>query len=100
MDRLGKNYIPTRLDTPRKILFWEIDTVIVFLLPIWLFGFVLKQLLAAGLLAYVFVTFFKKFKSSSHPKFLKHFLYWYLPQELGGIKAKSLPKSHIRSFLS
>lgn len=94
------NIIPKRLDAPPKILFWEVDTVVVFALPVWLIGFILKELVIGLLIGIALVKGFNYVKSSAHPKFLKHFIYWYMPSGLGGISLKSLPGSHVRNFLS
>jgi conjugal transfer pilus assembly protein TraL len=100
VEQLEAGYIPSKLDVPPKILWWEVDTVVVFAVPLWFFGLILKEYVLALLCAFLLSYFFKKVKTSNHPKFLKHFLYWYLPSGIGGIKLKSLPISSVRYFLS
>lgn len=100
MSSLDNGYIPRNLDNPPKILIWELDVVAVFFLPIWFFGFIVKEFFLAIVVAFLLSYFFRKIKSSSHPKFLKHLFYWYLPAGIGGIKLNSLPPSHVRNFHS
>lgn len=100
MSELENGFIPTKLDTPPKILLWELDVAIVFAVPIWFFGFILKQALLAILMAFLLSYIFKRVKTSTHPKFLKHLMYWYMPPGMLGIKLKSVPKSFVRVFLS
>lgn len=92
--------IPKRLDAPAKILFWDVDTVVVFALPVWLIGFILKEFVIGLLIGIALVKGFNYIKVSAHPKFLKHFIYWYMPSSIGGISLKSLPGSHVRNYLS
>lgn len=99
MSDLENGYIPQKLNAPPKILFWEVDVVVVFAVPIWFFGFILKQPIVAIFLALMLSYVFKKAKTSNHPKFLKHLMYWYLPGSVG-LKLKSIPKSFVRVFLS
>lgn len=100
MADLENGYIPRNLDKPIKVLFWDLDVVVVFFVPIWFVGFILKEFVVAILLAVSLSYLFRKFKSTAHPKFLKHLFYWYLPTGMGGVKLKSLPPSHVRNFHS
>lgn len=100
MADLENGYIPRNLDKPIKVLFWELDVVVVFFAPMWFVGLILKEFVLAFILAFSLTYLFRKIKASSHPKFLKHLFYWFLPTGLGGVKLKSLPGSHIRNFHS
>ena len=95
---LENGYIPSKLDVPPRILMFDLDVVAVFFLPLWFFGFILKEFIVAVLASFILTYFFKKIKNISHPKFLKHLMYWYLPSFLGGVKLKSLPDSGVRNF--
>lgn len=89
--------IPTHLDDPPQILFWELDEFIVLSLmfAIGIMADHLGMLLVAGLFL---VKIYKKYKDNQANGFFLHSLYWN-----AGIKASdkyptSLPLAFIREF--
>ena len=88
-------YMPTRLNDPLRILYWDFDQFLI-VATMFSLGVISKYiftLTAVGL----FVSWaWQRFKSGKHMWFLLHGLYWFLP--LSG-KSLSVPSTDIREFL-
>ena len=93
-------YIPSRLDDPWKIGFWDVDVAAPTLLGLFVgylsgSGLAFALCLAAGFLASRWIA---RVKADRHPAFALHCLYWHLPTNpLWALSAT--PPSHIRRMV-
>ena len=87
------HYIPRRLDSAGKFLFWDFDVAGIGLIGVLIglgVGYTLLGLLAGVGLAYAY----GKLKTGKHPGLAAHLLYW-----CTGLPApKDLPRSHLREL--
>lgn len=94
-----QHYIFKSLDNPMRILFWNVDEFLMFVIPFFLgiiFGNVIISILIIGLVIYLY----KKFKKKYRKFYFSHVMYWNLPTQKMkkmGIY-KSLPFSHKREY--
>ena len=75
---MSENFkIPKTLDDPALILFFEADTVVVFVTVMAIFG--LMSFLVAGVLAYLAAKSFNKLKANGSKGMVLQMAYWYFP---------------------
>jgi conjugal transfer pilus assembly protein TraL len=87
--------IPQTLDDPPKILFWDMDQAMVFILMIGV-GIAVSSTFTFAIVGTVAAYFFGKAKSGKHRGFAKHLIYWFTPATLG---MRRTPPSYIREYL-
>lgn len=98
MDELENGYIPSKLDKPPTFIWWTYDVVAVTLVPFYFLVIMMKMPVIGMVTAIALGWAFNRFKSQSHPQFLKHAWYWFMTGILKR-KTKSLPESYIRKFI-
>lgn len=85
------------LDSPSRFLYWKLDETASFLIPL-LIGFVFGHFFIGIIVSFFSFKYYKKLTTKHHPGFLKHFLYWHLPQ--GSSKyLKMTPPSWVREYI-
>jgi conjugal transfer pilus assembly protein TraL len=87
--------IPATLDDLPKLIFWEIDVALAFLVPtgLGMFGGNMLLGLVFGVGAGVA---YSKAKAGKARGYARHLMYWHLPVGLG---FQSTPPSHLREFV-
>ena len=86
--------IPRHLDDMPKIVFWEMDQAMLFMLMLVL-GIASNMPLVFGVIGAVVAWAFGKMKHGKHRGFSKHLLYWTLPFQF----YTRTPPSHLREFV-
>jgi conjugal transfer pilus assembly protein TraL len=89
-------FVPSHLDDQAKFFLWDMEEFMAMIIPIF-FGMMLKVPLIGVALAFGSLHVMQKLKAGSAKGFMKHVMYWYLPDEF--TKMKSTPPSHIREFI-
>lgn len=89
--------IPSKHDEPPKLLWWEFDQSMLFMLSV-VFG-ILSGFLFLGMAAGLGLgRWYGKKKAGKHRMYVVHMMYWYLPSELI-FPFPSLPPSSTREFI-
>jgi conjugal transfer pilus assembly protein TraL len=89
--------IPSKHDEPAKLLMWEFDQALIFMIGV-VFG-ILSGFVFAGVALGVWIAhWYSKKKANKHRMFIVHLMYWYLPSELT-FPFPSLPPSSTREFI-
>lgn len=87
------HYIPRRLDSAGKFLFWDLDVAAMAIIGMMLglgSGYPILGLVIGGILAFAY----SKVKTGQHPGVATHLLYWCT----GLPRPKDLPGSYLREF--
>ncbi len=88
--------IPSRLNDPPRMFWWEIDVSLLFLAAVlagMLAGYFVTGCAAGVLLAWAY----GKAKSGEHPAYALHLMYWHLPSAVTGLQRT--PPSHLREMV-
>jgi len=93
---LQEYYIPKHLNTPPKIIFWQVDEFLMFCAPI-IFGLLTEQLMISTIIAVIFYTNWKKVKGIGKGNVPLFFIYWFLPKTFS--KFKKTPNSNNTLFV-
>jgi conjugal transfer pilus assembly protein TraL len=89
--------IPRRHDDPPKLLLWDFDQALIFMLFL-VMGLLSDMLVSSFVLGILAAKKYSRIKAGKHRMFLIHLMYWHLPSEMIlGIKA--LPPSATREFI-
>jgi conjugal transfer pilus assembly protein TraL len=87
--------IPQTIDDLPKVLFWDMDQAMVFVLLFGI-GIAMSQAMTFSIVGFGLAWVFGQFKSGKHRGYARHLLYWHTPSSLG---MKRTPPSAIREFL-
>ena len=90
-----KHFVPQTLDDPPRLLFWDMDVAMVFVVVLG-FSIMVGQMILGAILGVVLAAWFARSKSGRNRGYGLHLLYWYLPV---GLSFKRVPPSSKRSFL-
>lgn len=94
---MSAHAIPRKHDEPAKLLLWEMDQALIFMVCI-VFG-ILSDLLLPGVVLGVWgARAYGRVKAGKHRMFLVHLMYWFLPSEWI-FPFPSLPPSSTREFI-
>lgn len=89
--------IPSKHDDPPKMLWWDFDQAIIFMIGV-VFG-ILSGFLLLGVVLGIWIShWYSKKKAGKHRFFVVHIMYWFLPSELV-FPFPSLPPSSTREFI-
>lgn len=88
--------IPRKHDEPAKLLLWDFDQAMIFMVAIC-FGIVSGFFLMSVVMAVWIGSMYSKQKAGKHRMYVVHLMYWYLPPELSpqGV----VPPSCTREFI-
>ena len=89
-------YIPSHLDDPPRMFFWEIDQAIAAMVPLGL-GLITGFLFTSLLLSIGAAILVGKIKAGRGRGVVSQAMYWYLPGDLI-LKLRRTPPSHVREF--
>jgi conjugal transfer pilus assembly protein TraL len=87
------HYIPRRLDSAGKFLFWDLDVAAIGIIGMLLglgAGYTVLGLVVGLMMAFAY----SKLKTGRHPGMAAHLLYWWT----GFPQPKELPGSHLREL--
>lgn len=73
-------WIPRTLDDPPLALFFELDTALIFMTVVLIFGMI--SMLVGGVMALVICKMFVRLKDNGGKGMLIQVLYWYLPSDV------------------
>jgi conjugal transfer pilus assembly protein TraL len=90
-------YIPSRLDDPGKLLFWDVDVALVVVtgFMIGVYSANIAVFITSILGSMALASAYGKMKSGKHPGMSKHIIYWYL----GLPRHKVTPPSWFREMI-
>ena len=89
--------IPRIHDEPAKLLLWEFDQAMIFMIAI-VFS-ILSSLLIPGVVCGIWLArWYGRKKIGKHRMFVVHLMYWFLPSEYA-FPFPSLPPSSTREFI-
>jgi conjugal transfer pilus assembly protein TraL len=91
-----KYYVPKCLDEPFRIFLLTLDEFILLVVPIFIVGFCLNQMVIGFLMGIAALIAIKKCKGEQGHFYLVNLAYWYLPPV---IKCRATPHSYIRHYL-
>ncbi len=89
--------IPRKHDEPAKLLWWDFDQALIFMIAI-VFGLLSDLLLLGVVLGVWLARWYGKNKAGKHRMYVIHLMYWYLPSEWT-VPFPSLPPSCTREFI-
>lgn len=89
--------IPSKHDDPPKLLMWDFDQALIFMIGV-VFGIVSGLLFLGVVLGVWIVRWYGKRKAGKHRMYVVHLMYWYLPSQLV-FQFPSLPPSSTREFI-
>ncbi|KQQ44671.1 hypothetical protein ASF61_21320 [Duganella sp. Leaf126] len=89
--------IPTKHDEPPKMLWWDFDQTIIFMIGV-VFGILSGFLLLGVVIGVWCARWYSKKKAGKHRMYVVHIMYWYLPSEIV-FPFPSLPPSSAREFI-
>lgn len=89
--------IPRKHDEPAKLLLWDFDEALLFMIFVC-FGIVSGFLLFSIILGLWAARIYSRKKAGKHRMYVVHLMYWYLPDELTP-KSATLPPSCTREFI-
>ena len=89
-------YIPKHLDSPSKIIFWQVDEFMMFFAPIML-GLFMDKLLVSSIAGILIYMQWKKIKGLGKGNTPLFFIYWFLPKVC--ISFKRTPHSDQTLFI-
>jgi conjugal transfer pilus assembly protein TraL len=88
--------IPRRLNDPPRFFWWDLEPALVALAAA-LAGMIAGYFLTGCALGVLLAAAYGRTRTSKHPGFALHLLYWHLPSVVTGLKRT--PPSHLREFL-
>lgn len=89
--------IPRTHDEPPKLLLWDFDQALVFMVAI-VFG-IMSDFLTLGVVIGIWVSrWYGRAKAGKHRMYVVHLMYWYLPSEWL-FPIPSIPPSSTREFI-
>ena len=91
-----KYYIPKAIDEPFRVYLLTVDELLLLIMPIFILGFILQQMVLGFCLGICSLVLIKKFKGEQGHFYLVHLGYWFLPPV---IRLKVTPPSYIREYL-
>lgn len=89
--------IPNQHDDPPKLLLWEFDQALIFMIGL-VFGIVAEMLLPGMVCSLLLARWYGQKKVGRHRMYVMHLLYWYLPSDWL-MPFPSLPPSSTREFI-
>lgn len=89
-------FVPSHLDDQAKFFFWELDEFMAMMTPLF-FGILMEMLMVGVVLGFLALLGMQKLKSGSARGFMKHIMYWYLPESV--LKMRCIPGSHVTEFV-
>lgn len=89
--------IPNKHDEPPKMLWWDFDQTIIFMIGV-VFGILSGFLLLGVVIGVWCARWYSKKKAGKHRMYVVHIMYWYLPSEIV-FPFPSLPPSSTREFI-
>jgi conjugal transfer pilus assembly protein TraL len=89
--------IPSRLNSPPKMLFWDLDVAMMVITGIGI-GIISKTIFICLLISAALAFFWSKAKAGKHPWFFVHGIAWYLADEVS-LKNERMPPNSIKEFL-
>lgn len=93
----NKYYVPRTLDSPAKVIFWEVDEVILFV-ACFLLGIISGYVFTGLIIGAILMIIYSKLKNNRGAAYVKQSAYWFLPSNLF-FKLYKTPPSHIREFV-
>lgn len=94
---MGDKYrIPTSLDEPFRVFLLTPDELALLILPVFIIGFFLNQMIVGFIVGLSALFAIKKLKGEQGHFYLMNLAYWYLPPL---IRFKVTPHSYIRNYL-
>lgn len=87
-----KTYFPRMIDKPMPFLFWEVDDLAVFIVPL-IISMPFKEMLVGVIAGAILMRSYSKIKHSKSENFLVH-KFW----QLGLVNIKDTPPAYIRKF--
>ncbi len=90
-----KHYVPQTLDDPPKLLFWDMDVAMVFIVMLG-FAIMVGQMVIGTIAGLILAAMFARAKSGRSRGYGLHLLYWYSPV---GLSFKRVPASNKRNFV-
>lgn len=95
---MSEYYVPRLLDTPSKLVFWELDEVGAVVGGLCL-GILAGNFFIGGLVGLGVAYGLAKLKHGRGIYYMKQRLYWFLPEGIL-IKLKATPPSHVREYVT
>lgn len=89
--------IPLTHDDPPKMLLWDFDLAIIFMVGV-VFGIISGFLLMGVVVGVWGARWYSKKKAGKHKMYVVHVMYWFLPSELV-FPFPTLPPSSTREFI-
>jgi len=87
-----KVYFPKTIDKPIPFLFWEVDDLAAFILPV-IISMPFKELIIGVVAGVILMKFYGSIKNKNSENFLIHKTW-----QLGFLTIKKTPPAHIRKF--
>ncbi|TWI69286.1 conjugal transfer pilus assembly protein TraL [Pseudoduganella lurida] len=89
--------IPQLHDGPPKLLWWDFDQGLVFMVAI-LFGILSDLMLFGVAVGVIAARWYGRHKSRKHRMYIAHLMYWFLPGDWL-LPCPQLPPSSVRQFI-